>query len=66
MTRMTICALLAGVLVNGATFAAEDRDAVVRRDRKELEESDIWVYNDLESGLERARKTGQPLAVVFR
>ena len=65
-TTLMATAFVATTLLTMAARATEDRDSLVRQDREKYERSDIWIYNDLESGQAQAKRTGQPLAVVFR
>ncbi|MCZ6795468.1 MAG: hypothetical protein O7J95_17835 [Planctomycetota bacterium] len=60
--------LLSGLLLlgSGTLAAPEDRDAKVLRDRSEVEATGLWIYGDLEAGIEKAKKSGRPLLVVFR
>lgn len=44
---------------------ARDGERVLE-DRSVMQQSDVWIYNDLEKGFAEAKKTGKPLAVVFR
>ena len=46
--------------------AAEDRKERVLNDRKEVEASGNWIYNDLPRGFAEAARTGKPLLVVIR
>ncbi|MHB8520880.1 MAG: hypothetical protein ACYDH9_08985 [Limisphaerales bacterium] len=46
--------------------AAEDRDAKVRDDLKEVQSVGHWIYNDTPGGFAEAARTGKPLLVVFR
>lgn len=46
--------------------AAEDRDAKVRDDLKEVQSVGHWIYNDASKGFAEAARTGKPLLVVFR
>lgn len=52
--------------VSTSSFAANDRDAKVRKDKADVEADDYWIYNDLPRGVAEAKKTGKPLLVVFR
>lgn len=57
------------VVVFAASLAAQapgNREAKVRGDKAQIEAAGDWKYNDLESGLAEAKKTGKPLLVVFR
>ena len=60
--------VLAGWLVLGVASltAAEDRKERVLNDRKEVEASGNWIYNDLPKGLAEAAHEGKPLLVVIR
>jgi serine protease Do len=52
-----------------ATLSAEtvkDREGAVRGDKAKLENSERWIYNDLQAGFAEAEKTGKPLMVVLR
>ncbi|MEY3175857.1 MAG: putative periplasmic serine endoprotease DegP-like precursor [Planctomycetota bacterium] len=42
------------------------RDQKVREDREKVTQQGFWLYNDLETGFEKARQTGRPLLVVLR
>jgi hypothetical protein len=46
--------------------AAEDRRERVLNDRKEVESSGQWIYNDLAQGFTEAARTRKPMLVVFR
>ena len=58
----------AGLLFLGvmSLSAAEDRKERVLNDRKEVEASGHWIYNDLPKGFAEAARTGKPLLVVIR
>ena len=60
--------LAAGLLFLGvlSLSAAEDRKERVLNDRKEVESSGDWIYNDLPKGFAEARRTSKPLLVVIR
>ena len=71
MTRtLTLCLLLAATWpLPVPTLRAQekkDRDTLVRDDLKEMRDSDLWIYNDVDKGFELARKTSRPLLIVFR
>lgn len=65
---MRRAAVWSGVLVAaaGSLLQAQDRCTQVLNDRKDVEAAGDWIYNDLERGRAEARKTGQPMLVVFR
>ena len=46
--------------------AAEDRRERVLNDRKEVEATGHWIYNDLAKGLAKAARSGKPLLIVVR
>lgn len=48
------------------TAWAQDRDTKVRNDKKLLEASEHWIYNDLSRGFREARRRNKPLLVVVR
>ena len=60
--------VFAGLLFLGVASltAAEDRKERVLNDRKEVEASGNWIYNDLPKGLAEAARKGKPLLVVIR
>lgn len=49
-----------------AAASAQDRDTKVRNDKKLLEASEHWIYNDLPKGLREAQRRNKPLLVVLR
>ena len=57
------CLLFLGV---ASLTAAEDRKERVLNDRKDVETSGNWIYNDLPKGFAEAARTGKPLLVVIR
>lgn len=54
------------VLVLSSPLHAQDRDTKVRNDRQAFEASRDWIYNNLDEGVQAARKSNKPLLVVFR
>ena len=63
-------ALAAGILAAPVFLSAADqkktRDEQVIDDRDHLQNSDTWIYNDLEKAKEAAAEAGKPLMIVFR
>ena len=53
-------------LAADAVQAAEDRDAKVHNDRKEVTAIGQWIYNNLPQALAEGARTGKPLLVVLR
>jgi serine protease Do len=45
---------------------AEDRNTKVHNDRETVQQTGLWIYNDLPKGIAEAEKTGRPMLVVFR
>lgn len=66
MTRLTIYLAASLVAVVVSAPAAEDRRERVLNDRKEIEASGQWIYNDLPKGFAEAARTRRPMLVVFR
>jgi hypothetical protein len=60
--------MLAGILtaIPSVGVAQNQRELDVRRDLARFADDDSWYYNDLESGLAKARRSAQPLLVIFR
>ena len=59
--------LLAGVVLMTGTLAQQkDRDTMVRDDRSVMQDSSVWIYNDVEKGFQLSQKNGKPLLIVFR
>ncbi len=55
------------ILALGATASAQNqRETVVRADKRQLESDASWIYNDFAQGVARAQATGQPLLVLIR
>ena len=38
----------------------------VRGDKTDVEDTGLWIYNDLERGIAEAKSTRMPMLVVFR
>ena len=59
--------LLASVLlITGIPAQQKDRDSMVRDDRSVMQDSAVWIYNDVEKGFKLSQKNGKPLLIVFR
>jgi len=58
--------ILAVLCLSCVAQAKEDRETKVRNDRKQIEAQRFWIYNDMEKGIDLAKKSGKPLLVVFR
>ena len=56
------------LLVFSATlvWGQETREEKVRGDRKQLENDESWIYNDLNQGIRFAKADNKPLLVIFR
>jgi hypothetical protein len=57
--------LALGALLAAAPARADDNDAI-KKALKDTEVHSSWVYNDLDAGLAKAKKSGKPLLVLFR
>lgn len=44
----------------------ENRQQKVLGDRDKIKRDGFWIYNDVQAGVDEAKKTGKPLLVVFR
>ena len=50
-----------------ATAAAQNqRETVVRKDKRQLEADRSWIYNDFEQGIVTAKAMGKPMLVLIR
>ena len=59
--------LLAGFAsMTEAQSQQKDRDTLVRKDRSVMEDSAMWIYNDVEKCFRVSEKNGKPLLIVFR
>jgi serine protease Do len=65
MIRVLLAAVVAASLAVPAS-AQNKRDNKVRADRYNVTQKGFWIYNDLQQGIERAKRTGKPLLVVLR
>ena len=65
MTRILLAAAIAGSLTVSASVQNK-REQKVRADRYNVTQKGYWIYNDLDKGIERAKRTGKPLLVVLR
>ena len=54
------------VLITGTLAEQKDRDTMVRDDRSVMQDSAVWIYNDVEKGFKLSQKNGKPLLIVFR
>jgi hypothetical protein len=61
-----ITALTSLLLLVSGLVLAQDRDTKVHNDRKEVQATGLWIYNDLPKGIAEAKETGRPLLIVFR
>jgi len=65
--RHSLAILAGSILLSAAALnAAEDRRERVLNDRKEVEATGQWIYNDLPKGFAEAARTRKPMLVVFR
>lgn len=62
MIRIVCCVLL----LAPSLALAQSREEKVRGDRERVLNEGFWIYNDLETGFDQARRTGKPLLVVLR
>ena len=63
---ITVGIAAGALLLTKADAQQKDRDTMVRDDRSAMQNSAVWIYNDVEKGFERAEKDGRPLLIVFR
>ena len=63
-TAALFCTLL-GALPLQAQVQSE-RDKAVRKDKQELSEDTLWVYDNFERAREEAVRSKKPLLIVFR
>ena len=54
------------LLIIGVPAQQKDRDSMVRDDRSAMQDSAVWIYNDVEKGFKLSQKNGKPLLIVFR
>lgn len=66
MSRLRLLIIGFGLLFPLAVCDAQERELKVRGDKKRVEGDGYWIYNDLPSGVERAKESKKPLLVVFR
>ncbi|OYW24457.1 MAG: hypothetical protein B7Z55_02145, partial [Planctomycetales bacterium 12-60-4] len=67
MARFLCALLILGTFAILPSFTqAQDRETKVRDDRKLLENSDHWIYNDFDRALREARLKKRPVLVVLR
>ena len=66
MSRFLRLAVVVGLLLPWAVCDAQEREFKVRGDKKRVEGDGYWIYNDLPTGVERAKESKKPLLVVFR
>ncbi len=66
MSRFRLLVVGFGLLLPLAVCDAQERELKVRGDKKRVGGDGYWSYNDLPSGVERAKESKKPLLVVFR
>jgi hypothetical protein len=54
------------LLLTDAGAQQKDRGSMVRDDRSAMQDSTVWIYNDVKKGFGLAEKNGRPLLIVFR
>ncbi len=62
----TLASTLLALAISMGSALAQTRDEMVRKDRSDLKDDPVWTYNDLDSGIAEAKRTGKPLFVVLR
>jgi hypothetical protein len=55
--------LVLSLLVN---VSAGPRDDQVKKDKADLKENEVWIYNDMERAFSLARAANKPLFIVYR
>ena len=63
---ITVGIAAGALLFTKADAQQKDRDTMVRDDRSAMQNSAVWIYNDVEKGFERSEKDGRPLLIVCR
>ena len=66
LRHLLVCAVVLTLCHASACLAGENRDEMVRSDKKKMDGDESWIYNDFAKGLEEAKKAGKPLMVVMR
>lgn len=66
MSHLRLLVVGFGLLLPLAVCDAQERELKVRGDKKRVEGDGYWIYNDLPTGIERAKESKKPLLVVFR
>ncbi len=66
--RMLLALVTAASLAGTVVVEADETTRPLRLilEDKHAEGADLWIYNDIEKGMDVARKTGKPLFVTFR
>ena len=65
MTKLGACGIVLVVLFANIA-AGQTRESNVRKDRRTVEAAGLWIYNDLPKAKAEAKRSGQPMLVVFR
>jgi len=55
-----------GILILAISLCFGHGDEEVAEDQVTVKSTGYWIYNDIEQGFAQAKKTGQPLLIVFR
>lgn len=59
-------ALASIVASHGHAQQTPTREEQVRQDKQAFARNDAWIYDNLDAGIEEAKRTKRPLIIVFR
>ena len=65
LMKLTAGSFALAMLLLGAGNRQDDDKRGLRKKLKD-KAADFWIYDDLDAGYSKARKTGKPLLVSFR
>ena len=61
-----VISLFVLTMIASISLAQNKRDLAVRADKQDLKDDTSWIYDDLDSGIEEAKRSKRPLMIVFR
>ncbi|MDG2185624.1 MAG: hypothetical protein P8K79_08090 [Mariniblastus sp.] len=66
LQSLSVVITLLATVSAGAQDIQNKRDAAVVADKEQLNQDELWIYDNLETAREQAARSNKPLMIVFR
>ena len=66
LQSLSVVITLLATVSAGAQDIQNKRDAAVVADKEQLNQDELWIYDNLETAREQAARSKKPLMIVFR